>query len=104
MKINSNTILITVVTLLIAGGAYWYFFMNNGTEAPLAASDSIESAAQSQFQALITELPASFDTSIFSNPNFMALVDISTPIAPETSGRTDPFAPISVASSTGKSK
>lgn len=94
MKLNSSTISIIVVTLLLAGGAYWYFFTGTGTDAPLTA-DMSSNAAKSQFQMLITRLPSSFTMDIFSDPKFMALIDLATPIAPETSGRPDPFAPIS---------
>ena len=52
-------------------------------------------AAQTKFQTLVGELtPISFNTSIFSDAHFTALVDIATPVAPETIGRLDPFAAI----------
>jgi len=38
--------------------------------------------------------PITFNTGIFSEPRFMALVDLATPITPETVGRFDPFAPV----------
>ena len=37
----------------------------------------------------------SFDDTFFSDPRFMSLVDIRTPIVPEAVGRRDPFANIS---------
>lgn len=91
---NSNTVLIIISALIVAAGAYWYFFTGTGNEVPLTA-DATPNVAQSQFEALVSELgPISFDTRIFEEPRFMALVDLSTPIAPETSGRLDPFAAI----------
>lgn len=94
MKIDSNTTLLILATLVVAAGAYWYFFTGTGNEAPLTAV-VVENEAQTQFQALVSELqPISFDTSIFSDEHFMALVDLSTPIAPESAGRIDPFAVI----------
>jgi hypothetical protein len=83
-----------VIALLIAGaGIYWYFF--TGTEQPPLMVNEPASQAQTKFQTLLSELtPISFNTSIFSDPRFNALVDLTTPISPETIGRLDPFAPI----------
>lgn len=95
MKPKTNTTLIVICTLLVAAGAYWYFFMGSKEQPPLTAVTS-GSATQAKFQALVAELqPISFDTRIFSDSRFMALVDLTTPITPETSGRIDPFAPVS---------
>ena len=92
---KSNTIIIIIVTLIVAAGAYWYFFTGTGNEAPLS-QDASTSQAQMQFQSLVSELqPISFNTAIFSDARFNALVDLSTPIAPETIGRLDPFAAVS---------
>ncbi|OGG78522.1 hypothetical protein A3A36_00490 [Candidatus Kaiserbacteria bacterium RIFCSPLOWO2_01_FULL_52_12b] len=92
MKFDSNITLTIVGTLIVAAGAYWYFFTGTGTDAPLT-TDASQNAAQVHFQTLIAQLPASFDTAIFSEPNFLVLVDITVPIEPENSGRIDPFAP-----------
>ncbi len=95
MKLNTNTIILIVATLVVAAGAYWYFFTGTGNEPPLTTGVE-ENAAQMQFKMLVSQLqPISFTTDIFSDTRFMALVDLSTPVAPETSGRLDPFAPIS---------
>ncbi|MFA5997889.1 MAG: hypothetical protein WC814_00610 [Candidatus Paceibacterota bacterium] len=95
MKIDSNTTLIVIATLIVAAGAYWYFFTGTGNQPPLTATTVTENEAQMRFQALVSELqPISFDTSIFSNPRFLSLTDLTTPITPESSGRLDPFASI----------
>lgn len=87
-----NIKILTAVTLVIAAGAYWYFFTGTENQAPLSAI-SLEN--QTQFQTLVSELqPISFSTTIFSDPRFMALVDLATPIESETAGRVDPFAPV----------
>lgn len=89
---KSNTILIGVVTILVAAGAYWYFFTGTGNQPPLSESASMNQA-QTQFQMLVSELqPISFNTDIFSDARFNALVDLTTPITPEVTGRLDPFA------------
>ena len=96
MKFNSNTILIVLATLILAAGAYWYFFTGTGNQKPLTATVSNTNEAQMHFQTLIGELQSiSFDTTIFSDPRFNALVDLTTPVSPEPIGRPDPFAPIS---------
>ncbi len=96
MKMNTNTILLIVATLVVAGGAYWYFFTGLGNQVPLSSTDVTQSEAQSKFQALVTELaPVSFNTALLSDARFRSLVDLSTPVQPESAGRIDPFAPIS---------
>lgn len=100
MKIDSNTILLIVATLVVAGGAYWYFFTGTGNESPLTAVTT-ENLAQTQFQIPASELRSiSFDTKILSDPHFKALVDLATPVMAESPGRSDPFA--SIAGVTGK--
>jgi len=87
-----NIKILIAVTLIIAAGAYWYFFTGTENQAPLSALP-IEN--ETQFQTLVSELqPISFSTTIFSDPRFMALVDLATPIESETTGRIDPFAPV----------
>lgn len=89
-----NTIILIVATLVVAGGAYWYFFTGTGNEPPLTVGTA-DNQAQSRFQTLVSELRSiSFNTDIFSEPSFMALVDLTTPVTPETIGRLDPFAPV----------
>ena len=95
MKMNSSSAIIIITTLVVAAGAYWYFFTGTGNEPPLTASIAAENPTQMQFQILVGKLqPISFDTSIFADTRFNALVDLTTPIAPEPIGRLDPFAPI----------
>lgn len=96
---KSNTIILIIASVAIAAIAFWYFAGQEGTEAPLTESiPSLENPAQTQFQILVSQLqPISFDTDIFSDPRFISLVDLTTPIEPEVAGRNDPFAPISSA-------
>ncbi len=91
---KSNPVTLIIVTLAVAAGAYWLVGTGKDEQPALTASTS-QNAAQTQFQVLVSELkPISFNTAIFSDPNFTALVDITTPVTPETPGRIDPFAPI----------
>lgn len=96
---KTNTILIIVGTLIVAALAYWYFFTGTGNQPPLS-TDVPTNQAQMQFETLVGELqPVSFNTGIFSDTRFNALVDITTPVAPESIGRLDPLAPISASAS-----
>jgi len=94
MKPNTNTIILIIATIVVALGAYWYFFTGTGNEPPLETL-STENEVQIRFKTLASLLqPITFNTGIFSEPRFMALVDLATPITPETVGRLDPFAPV----------
>lgn len=95
---KSNSTFLIAIALVIMGGLYWYFFIGKSEELPLTPSSSVgsENPAQTKFQTLVSQLqPISFDSSIFSDPNFTLLVDLTTPVVPETLGRLDPFAPLS---------
>ncbi len=95
MKTNSSTILILVTVLAVAAGAYWYFFAGTGNAPPLTTSTDVNSK-QAEFQTLLGELQSiKFDTTIFDDTRFKALVDITVPVSSETVGRTDPFASVS---------
>ena len=93
---KSNPSIFIIVSLVVAGAAYWYFFTGNtGNQPPLTAStpSSLLSEAPTKFQTLVTQMQSlSVHTAIFSDPRFAALVNLATPIAPEASGRQDPFA------------
>ncbi|HQT83024.1 MAG TPA: hypothetical protein PLW99_02660 [Candidatus Paceibacterota bacterium] len=90
-----NTIYLIIATIVVAFGAYWYFFTGTGNQPPLSTAMATN-PAQVRFQTLVGELqPISFNTAIFSDPRFDALVDITTSISPESSGRSDPLAPFS---------
>lgn len=97
MNLNSNTVKIIIVSLVVAAGAYWYFFTGTGNEPSLTSSMITLNEAQTEFQSLVSTLqPISFDTALFADPRFLALSDLSTPVAPESAGRVDPFAAIGV--------
>jgi hypothetical protein len=93
MKSNS-TIFIIITALALAAGAYWFFFTGDGNDAPLTAGIEQDNQVQEQFRALVSELEFTLDTTIFSDPKFIALTDLATQVTPEDSGRPDPFAPI----------
>ncbi|MDP2593877.1 MAG: hypothetical protein Q8P36_00850 [bacterium] len=94
-KPNLNTLFLIIATIILLGGLYWYFFSGDGTEPPLSMGVAGSTGVQAQFETLIGQLePIAFDLTVLSDPRFNALVDLSTPVTPELSGRTDPFAPV----------
>jgi len=98
MKSNS-TPLIILITVLVSGLAYWYFFTGTGNEPSLSVTDAPTNQTQMQFETLVGELQSvTFNTSLFADARFNALVDIGTQVSPESIGRLDPLAPLSGAS------
>jgi flagellar basal body-associated protein FliL len=99
MKTNINVMQIIVILLVLAaGGAYWYFSAGS-QEQPTLTELGSGNRLQNEFQTLAGQLtPITFNTSIFSDARFTALVDITTPITQEPVGRSDPFSAVVAAS------
>jgi len=92
---KSPSTIIGLIVIVLLGLAYFFFFSSPETPA-LSATNVASSAAEQSFAALVTQLaPITFNLKVFSDARFASLTDLSTPIAPEPSGRTDPFAPVS---------
>jgi hypothetical protein len=93
---KSNSVIFLIITaLILAGGAYWYFSNQAGGNEPPLTGNIQENQTQTQFKTLVSQLQSiSFDPGIFSDPHFIALTDLATPVTPEESGRKDPFAPL----------
>ena len=93
MKLNTTTTVLIVLAVVLLGG-YWYFSVTASGEPPLTEGTA-SSEAQVRFQTLASELQSiSFNTGIFSDTRFNSLVDLATPVTPESAGRIDPFAPV----------
>lgn len=93
-KGNLKNTLGAVGVLVILGVLYWYFFGGSSTPPPPVSETLPASDAAQEFLDLAGELATvSFDPTIFSDPRFSSLVDISTAVIPEAEGRPDPFAP-----------
>lgn len=94
MHLSKTTGIAIVLGLLVLGAAA-YLLLRPKAEAGLAAAGAPASTAEITFLALTSKIdPVGFDTSVLTDPRFMALVDIRTAILPEASGRQDPFAPL----------
>jgi hypothetical protein len=93
MSNTTKIVLGIVVVVALAFGAYLVFFAGNSDESAISAQTAPASAAEISFLNLASQTESvTFDTTILSDPRFMALVDIHTAIVPEPQGRTDPFA------------
>ena len=96
MKPPANPAFFIISAIIVALGAYWFFFTDSGNDVPLVTEGGDVTSAETEFKLLVSELSSiKFNKEIFSDPRFMALVDLSTQVTPESSGRLDPFAPIS---------
>jgi len=92
----STSLLLAAAALIVAGGLYWYFSSGSSGPQPTLLVTTQSGDAETTFRSLLSELqPITFDTSIFSDPRFNVLVDITTAVSPEPAGRLDPFAPVS---------
>ena len=93
MKPSPFTIGIVVAALIVIGGIFWY--SSSSEEGPPISTFSEPGAPGNQFLELTRKLKSvKFPDTVFRNPRFEALIDITTPIMQEATGRTDPFAPI----------
>lgn len=101
---KGNTLFLIIATVVVAGGLYWYFFTGGSAASSLPlTTSSAPSSAQVRFETLTSELgPITFNLAILTDPRFTALVDLTTPVTPEPTGRTDPFAPVPGIPNTGQ--
>ena len=96
MSSRTKIIIVVLGIAALLGAGYLLFFnTSNDTSAVAETGGAPTSAAETSFLNLSSQIePVTFDTSIFSDPRFTALIDIHTAILPEASGRKDPFAPL----------
>lgn len=94
---NKKNILILIVTLIVFAFAGFYLFKNNNNTDEMLVADS-NSANSDEAQVIYNLLQkmakVKLDDSIFSNNNFKGLKDNSVEIAPQETGRSNPFAPV----------
>lgn len=97
MDTNSRSGIVLLILGLLVVAAAGYMLFAKGDSAPGVTVDGEPgSEAETAFLNLTAEIDSiRFDTEVFEDPRFAALVDIRTTIVPETSGRPDPFAPLS---------
>lgn len=93
---SRSTLVFVICLVIVAGGlGYYFFFFNSNSSAAITQTGTAANDAELSFITLVGKLdPIVFDTSVLSDPRFTSRQDIRTAIVPETTGRTDPFAPI----------
>ena len=113
MKKTLSTLVILLVVAGLAFGAYKYFIAKPaapaGTDGGLsttagvatdpvttATPDADVSSAANEFLTLLLSVQSiKLDDTLFANPSFTTLQDLSRPITPDTNpGRKNPFAPL----------
>ena len=96
MPLSKNTTITIAAAIVVAGAAAYFLWMRPAADDTVTVADyGPASTAQATFLTLAGQLdPISFDTAVLSDVRFLSLVDITTAIIPEDSGRTDPFAPL----------
>lgn len=94
MSSLKNQAVIGLVVVIVLGGAYLFFFSGNSPETASVTEVSANNA-QDKFTTLLAQLePITFNTAVFSDPRFLSLRDLTTPVSAEPQGRADPFAPL----------
>ena len=99
--IKKNKIAVGVATVFLLIFAYYIFFSGSGT--PSTDTSLVSSVSESPADALVggqiltvlSQLKSmQMDTTFFTKPNFVNLIDYSVELAPQPVGRTNPFSPL----------
>ena len=95
MHLSRKNLLSVGCALIVLLGGFYYFFFLAKDDGTVLSGSAPASDAEVSFINLVSQLGAvEFDTHIFDDPRFNALVDMRTPILPEPAGRKDPFGPL----------
>ncbi|MDB5195436.1 MAG: hypothetical protein JWO84_620 [Parcubacteria group bacterium] len=91
---NKNTIIAIVIGFVLLTAAGYFLFVKPAPSTGALSASEPASPEETMFVNLAAQLePLGFDTSILSDPRFLALVDLHTAVIAEPTGRRDPFAP-----------
>jgi hypothetical protein len=95
MPQNQTAVILIVLGLVVLGAVAYLLFGQGQTDPAVLITDTAITERELVFVNLTAQIePIKFETGILTDPRFLALVDLSTAIVPENTGRTDPFAPI----------
>lgn len=88
-KLIQGGVAVAVLALL-----YWWYSLS-GSGAPLVVATPAPSPVSQEILLTLGSLHTiTLDPALFADPLFASLVDSSTVLPPQTSGRRNPFAPI----------
>jgi len=92
---KKKSIIIAIAVVVLGIVAYFLWLKPSSEENISVVGFGPTGQAQATFLTLAAQLqPIAFDASVLSDVRFLSLVDIKTVIIPESTGRTDPFAPL----------
>jgi len=96
MKSSSNkNLIITFVIIIAVCAGYMYITRDTSAGTSLLVDTPIGVSVDGSLLTALNQLQTiRLDTTIFDNPVFESLNDISTKLAEQLSGRPNPFAPI----------
>jgi len=91
-----NLIIIGAIIVIIALAGYFYTNRDQSSNALLLVNEGSATASVDSdlLNALRTLKQLKLDSSIFSNAAWLSLTDFSQILPTQSSGRTNPFAPI----------
>ena len=92
--LHNKLILIVVILIVLGGGWYGLSSGPSDSTGALTSTDSSVHEDASLVATLLALRAIKLDSTIFSNPAFIGLKDLTTAIVPEPVGRPDPFAPL----------
>jgi hypothetical protein len=97
---NNKKTLIVIIAIFVAIGIAAYFYASrdqSGDELLLGLPAEFEvSPVDGDLLSALRELKKlKLDDSIFRNPVWLSLTDFGQDLAPQASGRSNPFAPLS---------
>ena len=99
---TKNLIIAGVILLALLAAGYFYTTRERIDDADLLVGVPIsrDQAIDGDLLSTLGQLKRlRLDESIFSNQSFLSLTDQSKPLPSQTSGRTNPFAPLDFTSS-----
>ncbi|HEY4516780.1 MAG TPA: hypothetical protein VJG64_02440 [Candidatus Paceibacterota bacterium] len=89
--------IVAVVIVILVAGVAWYMLSGTSSDDSVLTSETetvAPAGAQDLLDSLLALRSVSLDGTIFTNPAFQILRDLTTPITPEPVGRPNPFAPL----------
>ena len=91
--LKNKTVLIGVAIVLLFVG--WYVFSSGPVPTTLSSTPTPDAGPGDDIvRTLVSLKTITLSATIFSDPSFASLQDITTAIMPESQGRLDPFAPL----------
>lgn len=96
MTFLKKNFLYVVLIVAASGTALYYMTRTPSADSTITQAGTPTTHTEAMLLGFSSELESvAFDATIFSDPRFVVLQDISTNIVDESAGRRDPFAPLS---------